>query len=224
MSPLEKSKHLKEAVFGYVSKAWHRMLSMRVFQMLQKRLKSQIDARMADYATSFKNMSEEDREWLKLLSSNDYDVSGLFPLNLISLEERIQDVFDRFGIDVSFLEDFNMSLIDFAHFTIELAERVKKRREKEDDLSDADIIQKEAKKLVLTRYTAISVEIVPYIVERYNSIELLFQVSICLRTVLQLDVVPVSAKEPVSFEYENGVRRLVVDDEKHRIMPPRSKG
>lgn len=218
MNRYESNKRLKEAIVGYVSSVFSRLKSAFRFQSLSMFLQHRINEAMLACTKSIEKMPQEERVVLSLISRlGKYQLPEIFPLSLITLEGKLQNIFEQFNVDINFLSDFNFSIMDFAYFIIELADRITDRKKRDAvkgvESDDQEILEEEVKRLIVRRYTRIDVSIVPIIVERLGSVALVFEMSYSFRSILQISVVDAqNGSEQLSFHEADGIRCMIVEE------------
>lgn len=219
MNRYESNRYLKEAIVGYVSAVWAYLKSAFAFQSLSVFLEHRVNEAILASTKAIEKMPQEKRVVLSLVSQlGRYQLPDTFPLSLISLEEKLQKIFEQFGIQVDFLADYNLSIMDFAYFIIELAERITNRKKQEGEkgvvTDDQTILKEEVKRLIVTRYTRIDVSIIPIIVERLDSVSLVFELSYSFRSVLQISVMDAQdgLQDRITFQEVGGIRCMIVEE------------
>lgn len=226
----KRSKEWKEAIGGWASEVSRRLMASYWIQMtktaIEKRIAKSIER--AFKKSSSREMEKQERGLFSLVFGS-YDFGGDISNSIVTLQEKIKRIFDQHGINVDFLEEHNISILEFARFVVDFAKELRKHKGKENASKEEqeEIMTKVAFLLIQTRYKRFDLEVIPKLVKSFDGkISLVFQVamSFTLMTELRLeatsadDIIANTSKTRAGYEIGSRGEHVVIESIDQKII------
>jgi hypothetical protein len=224
MTLYEANPLLKQAITGYVSGVAYHHRSFILRQMFATMARQRMEKMFLILSgLSVKLQGRHTQALLEIASNEQFvkDFMELLSAEPLTQAQRIEAIFNEFGIDVSFLAELDISIADFSNFIIDLHAVAKQKHEAGEMPSDAEeqkvFLVEQATILVRTKYVHF-INVLFYmdrVVDSIGGFARLERVAVRLQAVVVAEVVTqrrVSSDDLAAFAPQSDTNQVVAVD------------